>query len=365
MIRTNQILLFFLILSVLLISSSCQPATVKPGKPPAAGPGVPPVTKTPLPDLGKPVHPIKLVFSPSADADVIQAGSRILVDSLSESTGLKFNIILPDSYTATTEAMCASPADTMGFITGLGYALTSQMCAVQVGYSAVRYGYNDFWVEILVPRDGDIDSLDDLNGRKWGYGDPGYTTDYLVPLVMFNEAGVTPGEQIQTGGHKQSLQALYNGEVDFVTTYFSPPTDVDTGSVVWSEETPDIPDHLFEACRLSEDAEEIVCGNLTIHDARVTVRKTAPDVVQRLRVLAISSSIPNDTLSFSRDFPVELRSKIGEALMAITQTESWHQSIGSQDFYNWSGIAAANASDYDIIRNMAASIWPELMPSGN
>jgi phosphonate transport system substrate-binding protein len=169
-----------------------------------------------------------VLFVPSVDVQNIVSGGEVMAQALNEATGLTFEVVVPTSYAATIEEMCASPTDTMGFIPGLGYALASQLCGVDVAFKAVRFGYDVYWAQILVLRDSDIDSIDDLNGLKWGYGDPGSTSGYMVPLVMFNEAGVTPGEQVQTGGQNQSVQALYNGEVDFATTFYSPPTDVDT-----------------------------------------------------------------------------------------------------------------------------------------
>jgi phosphonate transport system substrate-binding protein len=168
---------------------------------------------------------------------------------------------------------------------------------------------------------------------------------------MMNEAGVTPGEQVQTGGHNQSAQALYNGEVDFATTFYSPPTDEDTGDPVFAEDAPDIPDDLVDSCGLNADG-NLVCGNLRVRDARANIREEAPDVIQEVRILAISPEIPNDTLSFSPEFPADLRAQIEEALVEFAETEAWGESIGSQDFYDWTGLSPATDAEYDFIRAM-------------
>jgi phosphonate transport system substrate-binding protein len=223
---------------------------------------------------------------------------------------------------------------------------------VDVAFKANRFGYSEYWAQFLVPRDSDIQSLADLEGKKWGYGDVASTSGYMVPLVMFQEAGITPGEQVQTGGHNQSAQALYNGEVDFATTFYSPPTDVDSGAAVFDAMAPDIPDDLVPSCALTSDAGAVVCGNLRVRDARANIREAAPDVVQKERILAISPGIPNDTLSFGPDFPADVRAQIEEALVAFAQTDAWGESIGSQDFYNWTGIEPATDAEYDFIRQM-------------
>jgi phosphonate transport system substrate-binding protein len=349
----------YYMMTVLLVIASfllgaCAQATEAPVETEAPVVTEPPAeTEAPSePTVGSPEHPIKVLFVPSVDAQQIVSGGEIMAKALNEATGLNYEVVVPTSYAATIEEMCASPSDTMGFIPGLGYALASQLCGVDVAFKAVRFGFDVYWAQILVPRDSDITSIEDLEGLKWGYGDPGSTSGYMVPLVMFQEAGVTPGEQVQTGGHNQSVQALYNGEVDFATTFYSPPTDVDTNESVWSKESPDIPDDLVESCALTDDGEAIVCGNLRVRDARANIREAAPDVVQALRILEISPDIPNDTLAFGPDFPADIRANIEEALVAFAGTEAWNQSIGLQDFYNWTGITPATDAEYDFIRQM-------------
>jgi phosphonate transport system substrate-binding protein len=174
----------------------------------------------------------------------------------------------------------------------------------------------------------------------------------MVPLVMLQEAGVTPGEEVQTGGHNQSAQAIYNGEVDFATTFYSPPTLVDTGEVVWEEgQDPEVPADVIDSCGLNADG-NLVCGNYRVRDARANIREASPDVIQKVRILAVSDPIPNDTLSFGPEFPADLRAQLEAALVAFAGTEEWAASIGSQDFYNWTGIAPATDEEYDFIRAM-------------
>src|SRR3989304_2737340 len=244
----------YLSMAVLVIASivlaACAPAataTQAPTQPPPKPTAVPP-TEVPEPAVGSPEHPIKVLFVPSVDANIIVAGGEIMAEALNLATGLTFEVSVPTSYAATIEEMCASPTDTMGFIPGLGYALASNLCGVDVSFKAVRFGFDVYWAQILVPRDSDIDSIEDLEGLKGGYPDPGSTSGYMVPLVMFQEAGVTPGEQVQTGGHNQSAQALFDGEVDFATTFYSPPTDIDSGAAVFDPAAPDIPDDLVSSC---------------------------------------------------------------------------------------------------------------------
>ncbi len=310
--------------------------------------------------VGTTDNPIKVLFVPSVEADVITTGGDIMKQAMEEATGLSFEVSVPTSYAATIEEMCASPANTMGFIPGLGYVLASDRCGVDVAFKAVRFGWSVYWSQILVPRDSDITDISDLEGKSWAYPDTASTSGYMVPTLMFDEAGVTPGEEVASGGHPQAALAVYRGEADFATTFFSPP--LLPNDQTWDRSMkPDIPDDVVDTCAPSEDGSKLLCGpngEYRVLDARASAREDAPDIVQKVKILEISPDIPNDTLSFGPDFPPDVRKQVEDALVAFAgacDTDEnclWNQSIGSQDFYGWTGIEPAKDSEYDSLRKI-------------
>jgi phosphate/phosphite/phosphonate ABC transporter binding protein len=304
--------------------------------------------------IGSEEHPIKVLFVPSVDAQVIVSGGEIMAQALHEATGLFFEVSVPTSYAATIEEMCASPEDTMGFIPGLGYVLANQLCGVDVAFKAVRFGWDYYWAQILVARDSDIQTLADLDGKVWAYPDAGSTSGYLAILPMLEEFGITPSETVEAGGHTGVVRAIYNNEADWGTTFFSPLLNLGDGPQWQLGDAPDVPDDLLDECAISEDGSRLICGNWRVLDARASLRAEAPDVVQQVRILAISDDVPNDTLSFGPEFPADLRAQIEEALVAFSQTEAWDESIGNQDFYGWTALSSAFDEEYDIIRRMVA-----------
>jgi len=314
------------------------------------------------PELGSEEQPIKVMFVPSTDVAVIVSGGEVMAQALNEATGYFFEVVVPTSYAATIEEMCASPADTMGFIPGLGYALANQLCGVDVAFKAIRYGFPVYWTQYIVARDSEYQTLADLEGATWGYTDAGSTSGYMVPLVELAEAGITVGEAVETGGHNQAVKAVYNGEVDFATTYYSVPLSPLSGGGPWwtyedylagtvTEDMWDIPADVVDSCALNADG-KLFCGEWRPLDARPNIREEAPDVIQKVRILAHSAEIPNDTLSFGPEFPAELRAEIEAALLAFAETDAWDTSIGNTDFYGWSGILPATDAEYDMVRKM-------------
>jgi len=301
-------------------------------------------------EIGTEEHPIQVLFVPSVDAGVIVSGGEVMAQALEEATGLKFEVSVPTSYAATVEAMCASPTDTIGFIPALGYVIANQKCGVEVGAAAVRFGWSVYWAQFLVPRDSDYQTLEDLAGLKWAIPDLGSTSGYLYPSVMFQEAGIEPGEVVEAGGHPQAALAVYNGEVDFATTFFSPPlTDP-----AW--QPGDNPEPYDPAeVKLNEEGRAFA-GDVRVLDARVSDLETAPDIFEKVRIMMLTDPIPNDTISFSPDFPDELKAQIIDALVAFTATDACLESICSDQFYNWTGVAPIDDAAYDVIRRLITGL---------
>jgi phosphonate transport system substrate-binding protein len=91
-------------------------------------------------------------------------------------------------------------------------------------------------------------------------------------------------------------------------------------------------------------------GQVQIWDARRAVRSTAPDVVNVVRILAISAPIPNDTLSFGPDFPADVRQQVVDALFALAQDKEKWDTTALSTSYSWTGIAPISDSAFDPVR---------------
>jgi len=303
-------------------------------------------------ELGSPENPIQVYFVPSAEAQALIEGGEVLKAALEEATGLTFEVSVPTSYAATIEAMCAAPDTSMGFIPAAGYVIGANRCGLEVHAAAVRFGWPVYWAQWVVRRDSDIYTFGDLEGRSWAYGDRGSTSGYIVPAVEMAAAGITPGEETESGGHPQSILAVYNGEVDFATTFFSPPL---TPNASWNYgDLPEPYDLTVEESYTTvtdTGSTRLWVGDTRILDARSAVAEQAPDIVDAVRILKISEAIPNDTMTFGPEFPAELRTQIFDALVAYSGTEGWATSaLGSSEGYSWSGLALIDDSAFDSVR---------------
>jgi phosphonate transport system substrate-binding protein len=206
-----------------------------------------------------------------------------------------------------------------------------------------------YWTQFIVRRDSGVNTLEDLDGLTWGFPDTTSTSGYLYPTSLFADMGITPSDQVETGGHTETVRAVYNGEVDFGTTYFSAPL-LPEGT--WDDTmSPDIPDEMVPECGLDAD-NKLYCGAYRVLDARASIREELPDVVQVVKIVGLTPEIPNDTMSFSPDFPADKKQAIVDAVIAYVQTEACLETLCNESFYDWTDAAPIADENFDGIRIM-------------
>jgi phosphonate transport system substrate-binding protein len=172
---------------------------------------------------------------------------------------------------------------------------------------------------------------------------------------MFGQNGIEPGETLEAGGHSATVRAVYTGEADFGTVFFSPSIDGEN-SVLWDGTTAnaDVPDDKVEACALDGDG-QIDCDGVFPRDARRNIREEAPDVIQKVRILELSQPIPNDTVSFGPDVSDEIRTQIVSALVAFAANDPDGFDTAF-DAYSWQGVVATDDGEFDFIRALVQNL---------
>ncbi len=219
-----------------------------------------------------------MAFVPSGEAQtILESGSRIS-HLLEVATGYKFESFVATSYAGVIEAMGAGRAD-IGWLNTFSYVIAHQKYGVEVRLVTVRFGLPYYRSEIITQAGSGISRLPDLRGKRFAFVDPASTSGYLFPLAGLKKAGFDPqkffGQTVFAGSHNNVVLAVYQGRVD-------------AGAV-------------FE-------------------DARGTVQKSLPDVMQRVKVIWYSDPIPNDTVSFRRELPADVKDKVTNALLRFSQT---------------------------------------------
>jgi phosphonate transport system substrate-binding protein len=139
-----------------------------------------------------------------------------LVDMLSRATGLTVNLTIPINYAAVVEAMGADKLD-LAYFGGLTY------CQAHERYAArplVQRTIDTSFRSLFITQ-GDnktINSLADVAGKTFAYGDVNSTSGHLMPAYNLLQAHVDPdtgpSKVIYTGNHTATALAVASGKVD-------------------------------------------------------------------------------------------------------------------------------------------------------
>ncbi|TMI80802.1 MAG: phosphate/phosphite/phosphonate ABC transporter substrate-binding protein, partial [Bacillati bacterium ANGP1] len=112
------------------------------------------------------------------------------------------------------------------------------------------------------------------------------TSGYLFPLAGLKKAGYDPqkffGQTVFAGSHNNVVLAVYQGRVDAGAVY---------------------------------------------EDARGSVQKTLPDVMQKVKVVWRSDPIPNDTVSLREGLPAAVKDRVTKALLRFSEQPAGLESL--------------------------------------
>jgi phosphonate transport system substrate-binding protein len=269
-------------------------------------------------DSSKGMIPDTLVigFVPSQDSDKIADTVAPLADRLGEELGIEVKSQVMTDYTALVEAMGANQVH-VGFIPAFGYVLANEQYDVQVILKSIRYGSGTYKAQYLVRADSGIESLEDLKGKVWAYADQGSTSGYLFPAnQLMEEFGLASAAELEsdffsgttsTGGHDNAAIAVYEGDADVATTF---------------------------------------------DDVRKDLTEEYPDIMDKLKVVAYTDDIPNDTISVTKELDKDFVKKIKDTFLAFNDDPEMIKIMN--EVYSWDAIDEASDEEYQVVKDTYA-----------
>jgi phosphonate transport system substrate-binding protein len=256
--------------------------------------------------LGTEQDPIVMSFVPSGDTEEIIASGDEIAQMITDQTGLIIQANVGTDFAAVREAMGAGKAH-IGWLNTFNYVLAHEKYGVDAALVTVRFGETFYTGEIIVRADSGITSLDDLKGKTFCWVDPNSTSGYIIPRIMLLANGINPdtdfAEQVEAGSHNNVVAAVYNGDCDAGACY---------------------------------------------SDARSSIAEEYPDVMDVVSILATTPEIPNDNVSFIKNFPTDMRDSITQALLDISASEEGQAALNS--LYSIDGLEKTSDAFYDGFR---------------
>jgi phosphonate transport system substrate-binding protein len=258
------------------------------------------------PELGTEDNPIVMSFVPSGDTQEIITSGDAIAEMLKQETGLEVVANVGTDFAAVREAMGAGQAH-IGWLNTFNYVLANEKYGVEAYLVTERFGSTSYAGQINVRADSGISTLEDLKGKVMCWVDPNSTSGYIIPRIMLQANGIDPdndfAQTVEAGSHDGVILAVYNGDCDAGASY---------------------------------------------DDARSTIEDDFADVMDVVAVLATTTDIPNDSVSFIQDFPEEMRQQIVDALLAYSATEEGKEALNT--LYNIAALQPSSDSFYDGFR---------------
>ncbi len=262
------------------------------------------------PELGSEENPIVWSFVPSGEMERVTSGAQSVADLLHDETDLYFDTNVATEYAGVIEAMCSDPPEAhMGSLATFAYVLANERCGVEAELVSVRYGSPTYNGQIIAHADSGISSLEDLAGKTFCRPDPLSTSGWIIPELTMRAAGINPesglAEVVDAGSHDAVVAAVYNGDCDAGASYV---------------------------------------------DARSTIEEDNPDVMEKVVVIEVTEDIPNDGVQFIPDMDEELKTKIIDGLLAISETEEGQEALDTA--YSWAALEKHGDEFYDPFRQV-------------
>ncbi len=252
---------------------------------------------------------LRVSFIPTESAEEVLERYQGIIDYLSEELDMKVKPYVATDYTGVIEAMRSQKVD-VAWYGPFSYILAAKEAGAEAFVSPIGEDGKDIYYSYFITYKGSgIDSLDDLKGKSFAFGDPASTSGHLIPRYYLTKAGLNPEEDMTvqfSGGHDATALAVKNKKVD-------------AGAMA------------------SEVYERMKKKGLIDPDMVVIFKKSDP--------------LPLDPWAYRSDLPRELKDRIKEALLTIE--EKAPEALEGTGFIKFKAV---DDSRYDVIRDVAKTL---------
>lgn len=252
---------------------------------------------------------IKMGFVPLKNSEKLIEDITPIADYLSEKMGVKVEAFTASSYIGVVEGIGSGSVDF-----GIIPPFSSLLAQKQSGAEAIlttkgKTGKSGYYSELYVRKDSNINSLDDVRGKKIAFVDPSSSSGYIYPGAILAQNGIDINKDVTyqfSGGHDKSLQLLLNKDVDVIGTFDGVP-------------------------------EKYV--------------KDFPNAVSDTKILKTSDLIPGIMVTTSSKMDKELQKKLKQALLDMEKDEKMKQLF--LKLFNISGFEEVDKTSYENVEKTA------------
>ena len=262
---------------------------------------------------------LNVQFVPTNNDGSMEAKTGPFADYLSEKLGMDVNVTLATDYSTIVEAMASGKVD-LGIMPPAAYVQARNLDAAEAILSSQLVKYDEdteepiegeytstFKGEVLVKADSDMESLEDLKGKKIATLSPNYASGYIYPVAEMKDLGIDPLTDCTlttVNDIPSEMTAVLNGQQD--------------------------------ACFVFQGARYVFSSKFTDYD-----------LYKDLKVLYLTEGdIPNDAIAVQPSMDDDLKAQIKDVFLNMADDEQGKEAMS---LWGHTGYGEADESAYDTI----------------
>ena len=262
---------------------------------------------------------LNVQFVPTNNDGSMEAKTGPFADYLSEKLGMDVNVTLATDYSTIVEAMASGKVD-LGIMPPAAYVQARNLDAAEAILSSQLVKYDEdteepiegeytstFKGEVLVKADSDMESLEDLKGKKIATLSPNSASGYIYPVAEMKDLGIDPLTDCTlttVNDIPSEMTAVLNGQQD--------------------------------ACFVFQGARYVFSSKFTDYD-----------LYKDLKVLYLTEGDkPNDAIAVQPSMDDDLKAQIKDVFLNMADDEEGKEAMS---LWGHTGYGEADESAYDTI----------------
>ena len=262
---------------------------------------------------------LNVQFVPTNNDGSMEAKTGPFADYLSEKLGMDVEVTLATDYSTIVEAMASGKVD-LGIMPPAAYVQARNLDAAEALLSSQLVAYDEdteqpledtytstFKGEVLVKADSDMESLEDLKGKKIATLSPNSASGYIYPVAEMKDLGIDPLTDCTlttVNDIPSEMTAVLNGQQD--------------------------------ACFVFQGARYVFSSKFTDYD-----------LYKDLKVLYLTDGdIPNDAIAVQPSMDEDLKAQIKDVFLNMANDEEGKEAMS---LWGHTGYGEADESAYDTI----------------
>ena len=262
---------------------------------------------------------LNVQFVPTNNDGSMEAKTGPFADYLSEKLGMDVEVTLATDYSTIVEAMASGKVD-LGIMPPAAYVQARNLDAAEALLSSQLVAYDEdteqpledtytstLKGEVLVKADSDMESLEDLKGKKIATLSPNSASGYIYPVAEMKDLGIDPLTDCTlttVNDIPSEITAVLNGQQD--------------------------------ACFVFQGARYVFASKFSDYD-----------LFKDLKVLYLTEGdIPNDAIAVQPSMDDELKDKIKEVFLNMADDEEGKDAMS---LWGHTGYGEADEAAYDTI----------------